>query len=88
MMVTVLKASACGMQQRFRRPCAQSSRCGCVLGLHGRMRGNDCAMSYSVAPSNFVLMQGMTGGRRSTADIQFVIVCEEEDPEAYHVELE
>ena len=34
------------------------------------------------------IVQGMMGGRRSTADIQFVIVCEEEDPDEYHVELE
>jgi hypothetical protein len=34
------------------------------------------------------MSQGMTGGRRSTADIQFVIVCEEEDSDDYHVDLE
>ncbi len=28
--------------------------------------------------------QGVAGGRRLTVDIQFVVVCEEADPDDYH----
>ena len=32
--------------------------------------------------------QGVAGGRRLTVDIQFVVACEEADPDDYHDDAE